>query len=329
MISSHRGLLCAGLSAILGLSIATVDARAETFPSRPLKLVVPYAAGGPTDILGRAVAEFLTRELKQTVVVENKPGAQGAIGADAVARSEPDGYTLFVAAGSIIVQNPLLNKKLTYDPVKDFRMLSLMADVPVVMEVNPSVPVKSVAEFVDYAKKNPGTLNFGSAGTGGSLHLAGEMFKYASGVQMTHVPYRGTAPALTDLLAGQIQVMFDTLSTSLPHIRAGSLRPLAVGSRERIKDLPDVPSVAESGFPDYRVSVWYGVAAPARLPDALAATLKASLDRALGDPAFRESIEKIGYVVHQPRDTTAIAKYIDEDRALWTQVISAQKISLD
>jgi tripartite-type tricarboxylate transporter receptor subunit TctC len=329
MISNHRGLLRAGLSAVLGLSIATVCAQAETFPTRPIKLVVPYAAGGPTDILGRAVAEILTRDLKQTVVVENKPGAQGAIGAEAVARSEPDGYTLFVAAGSIIVQNPLLNKKLTYDPVKDFRMLSLMADVPVVMEVNPSVPVKSVAEFVDYAKKNPGTLNFGSAGTGGSLHLAGEMFKYASGVQMTHVPYRGTAPALTDLLAGQIQVMFDTLSTSLPHIRAGSLRPLAVGSRERIKDLPDVPSVAESGFPDYRVSVWYGVAAPARVPDAIAATLKASLDRALGDSAFRESIEKIGYVVHQPRDAAGIAKYIDEDRALWTQVISAQKISLD
>lgn len=328
MTYHRRLLLRAGLAAVLGFPMAT-GAHAQTFPSRPLKLVVPYAAGGPTDILGRAVAEFLTRDLKQSVVVENKPGAQGAIGADAVAKSDPDGYTLFMAAGSIIVQNPLLYKKLTYDPARDFRMLSLMTEVPVVMEVNPDVPVKSVTEFVDYAKKNPGKLNFGSAGTGGSLHLAGEMFKYASGVQMTHVPYRGTAPALTDLLAGQIQVMFDTLSTSLPHIRAGGLRPLAVGSRERIKDLPDVPSVAESGFPDYRVSVWYGVAAPARLPDALAATLKASLDRALVDSGFRESLEKIGYVVHQPRDAAGIAKYIDEDRALWTKVISAQKISLD
>ena len=184
-------------------------ARAAEFPTRPIKLVVPYAAGGPTDVLGRLVADYLGRDLKQAVIVENKAGAQGAIGAEAVARAEPDGYTLFVTAASIIVLNPMLYKKLSYDPVRDFRMLALVTDVPVVMEVNPSVPAKTVAEFVAYAKQNPGKLNFGSAGTGGTIHLAGEMFKQMAGIEMTHVPYKGAGPALTDLMSGNIQVMFD------------------------------------------------------------------------------------------------------------------------
>ena len=193
---------------------------------RPIKLVVPYAAGGPTDVLGRLVADYLGRDLKQATIVENKAGAQGAIGAEAVARAEPDGYTLFVSAASIIVLNPMLYKKLSYDPVKDFRMLALVTDLPVVMEVHPSVPAKTVAEFVAYAKQNPGKLNFGSAGTGGTIHLAGEMFKQMAGVEMTHVPYKGAGPALTDLLSGNIQVMFDSLSTALPPVKSGLLRPL-------------------------------------------------------------------------------------------------------
>ena len=176
---------------------------ASDYPTRPIKLVVPYAAGGPTDVLGRLVGEFLGRDLKQPVIVENKAGAQGAIGAEAVARSEPDGYTLFVTAASIIVLNPMLYKKLPYDPVKDFRMLALITDLPVVMEVHPSVPAKTVAEFVAYAKQNPGKINFGSAGTGGTIHLAGEMFKQIAGVDMVHVPYKGAGPALTDLLVRQ------------------------------------------------------------------------------------------------------------------------------
>ncbi|MDB5631483.1 MAG: transporter substrate-binding protein, partial [Tardiphaga sp.] len=184
------------------------NARAAEYPARTIKLVVPYAAGGPTDVLGRLVADYLGRDLKQTAIVENKPGAQGAIAAEMVARSDPDGYTLFVAAASIIVLNPLLYKKLPYDPQKDLRMLSIVTDLPVVMEVHPSVPAKTVAEFVAYAKANPGKLNFGSAGTGGTIHLAGEMFKQIAGVDMAHVPYKGAGPALTDLLSGNIQVMF-------------------------------------------------------------------------------------------------------------------------
>jgi tripartite-type tricarboxylate transporter receptor subunit TctC len=315
------------LAAVAALMVP--NARAAEYPVRPIKLVVPYAAGGPTDVLGRLVGEFLGRDLKQAVFVENKAGAQGAIGAEAVARAEPDGYTLFVSAASIIVLNPMLYKKLPYDPVKDFRMLALVTDLPVVMEVHPSVPAKTLAEFVAYAKQNPGKLNFGSAGTGGTIHLAGEMFKQIAGVDMIHVPYKGAGPALTDLLSGNIQVMFDTLSTALPPVKSGLLRPLGVSSTQRSPDLPDVPTIAESGYPDYVVSVWYGIAAPAKLPEDVAQKISASLDRALNDDAFRASLERIGFPVFRPRSPAAIAEFIDADRARWSKVIKTQNISLD
>jgi tripartite-type tricarboxylate transporter receptor subunit TctC len=305
------------------------NAGAAEYPVRTIKLVVPYAAGGPTDVLGRLVGDYLARDLRQAVVIENKAGAQGAIGAEAVARAEPDGYTLFVTAASIIVLNPMLYRKLPYDPVRDFRMLALVTDLPVVMEVHPSVPAKTVAEFVAWAKQNPGKLNFGSAGTGGTIHLAGEMFKQMAGIDMTHVPYKGAGPALTDLLSGNIQVMFDTLSTALPPVKSGLLRPLGVSSGERSPDLPDVPTIAESGYPDYRVSVWYGIAAPAKVPDDISQKIGASLDRALNDDAFRASLEKIGFPVFRPRSPAEIAQFIDADRARWSKVIKAQNISLD
>ncbi len=315
--------------AIVAALATTPNASAVDYPARPIKLVVPYAAGGPTDVLGRLVADYLGRDLKQAVIVENKPGAQGAIGAEAVARADPDGYTLFVAAGSIIVLNPMLYKKLSYDPVKDFRMLALVTDLPVVMEIHPSVPAKTVAEFVAYAKQNPGKLNFGSAGTGGTIHLAGEMFKQMAGIEMTHVPYKGAGPALTDLLSGNIQVMFDSMGTALPPVKAGLLRPLGVSSTQRSPDLPDVPTIAESGYPDYKVSVWYGIVAPSKLPDEIAQKISASLDRALNDDTFRASLEKIGFPVFRPRSAAAITEFIDADRARWSAVIRAQNISLD
>jgi tripartite-type tricarboxylate transporter receptor subunit TctC len=308
-------VLIAGVAVVL----MAANAAAADYPTRPIKLVVPYAAGGPTDVLGRLVGEYLGRDLKQPVIVENKAGAQGAIGAEAVARSEPDGYTLFVTAASIIVLNPMLYKKLSYDPVRDFRMLALVTDLPVVMEVHPSVPAKNVAEFVAYARQNPGKINFGSAGTGGTIHLAGEMFKQIAGVDMVHVPYKGAGPALTDLISGNIQVMFDTLSTALPPVKSGLLRPIGVSSEARSPDLPDVPTIAESGYPDYRVSVWYGIAQK----------INASLDRGLNDDAFRASLEKIGFPVFRPRSIAAINEFIDADRARWSAVIKAQNISLD
>jgi tripartite-type tricarboxylate transporter receptor subunit TctC len=326
-LRARSALICC--FAIVAALVAAPCSRAAEFPARPIKLVVPYAAGGPTDVLGRLVGEYLGRDLKQAVIVENKAGAQGAIGAEAVARSESDGYTLFVTAASIIVLNPMLYKKLSYDPVRDFRMLALVTDLPVVMEVHPSVPAKTVAEFVAYAKQNPGKLNFGSAGTGGTIHLAGEMFKQMAGIEMTHVPYKGAGPALTDLISGNIQVMFDTLSTALPPVTSNLVRALGVSSEQRSPDLSDVPTIAESGYPDYRVSVWYGIAAPARLPDDIAQKISASLDRALNDDAFRASLEKIGFPVFRPRSAAAIAEFIDADRARWSGVIKAQNISLD
>jgi tripartite-type tricarboxylate transporter receptor subunit TctC len=291
--------------------------------------VVPYAAGGPTDVVGRIVADYLAKDLKQAAVVENKPGAQGAIGSEAVARSDADGYTLLVVSGSMFVLNPMLYKKLAYDPDRDFRTLAIVTEDPLVMEVHPSVPARSVAEFVAYAKQNPGKLSFGSAGTGGVIHLAGEMFKQMTGIEMTHVPYKGAAPALTDLLGGNVQVMFDSFGTALPPVRAGSLRALGVSSAQRRAELPDVPTIVESGYPDYLVSVWFGIAVPAKVPDHVAEILKRSLGKAQDDETFRASFQKIGYSVLRPQSAAEIDKFIEADRARWSAVIKTQNISLD
>jgi tripartite-type tricarboxylate transporter receptor subunit TctC len=311
------------------LAMMASDARAADYPTQPIKLIVPYATGGPADLLARLVGDFLSKDLKQPVIIENKGGAQGAIGAEAVARSEPDGYTLLLTTGSVIVTNPLLYKKLSYDPVRDFRMLAIVADTPLVMEVNPSVPARTIAELVAYAKQNPGKVNYGSGGVGATVHLAGEMFKQVTGIQMTHVPYKGTGPALTDLLAGNIQLMFDSVSTALPPVKSGSLRALGVTTEQRSPDLPDVPTIAASGYPEYRVSLWYGVVAPAKLSDDISAKISASLDRAMNDDTFRGQLGKIGFPVLRPRSAAAIKEFIDADRARWSAVIKAQNISLD
>jgi tripartite-type tricarboxylate transporter receptor subunit TctC len=314
---------------IVAASAATPALTAAEFPTRPIKLVIPYAAGGPTDLFGRLLAEYLGRDLKQAVFVENKAGAQGAIGADMVAHAEPDGYTLLGTSGSVIILNPLLYKKLSYDPVKDLRMLALVTEVPVVLCVHPSVPAKTVAEFVAYAKQNPGKLNFGSSGTGSFTHLAAEMFKQMAGIEMTHIAYKGAAHAMTDVMSGNIQLMFESVSLALPPVRSGILRPLGISSAQRHSDLPDVPTIAESGYPGYFVSVWNGVAVPAGLPDDVARILTDSLDRVMNDAAFRASLEKVGYTALRPRSAAAITKFIDADRVRWSGVIKAQNISLD
>ena len=319
-------------AALFGLAAALIlapQAHALDYPTRPIKLVVPYPAGGPTDVLGRLVGDYLGRDLKQTVVVENKGGAQGAIGAEVVAHAEPDGYTLLFTPSSVLELNPMLYKKLAYDPERELQVLAIVTDLPGIMVVHPSVPAKTVAEFVAYAKQNPGKLNFGSAGTGGVGHLSGEIFKLMAGIEMTHVPYKGAGPAFADLIAGHIQATFETVGTALPPIKAGLLRPLGVSSTERIPDLPDLPTIAESGYPDYRTTVWYGVAAPIAVPAEIAEVVRASLTRALNDEAFREALTKAGFYPERPRGEAAIRQFVDADRARWSAVIKKLNITLD
>jgi tripartite-type tricarboxylate transporter receptor subunit TctC len=302
---------------------------AADYPTRSIKFVVPYVAGGPTDAQARLFAEYLGRDLKQTVFVENKGGAQGAIGAEAVAHGDADGYSLLFTTSSVIELNPVLYKKLSYDPDRELRVLGILTEVPMIMIVHPSVPAKTIAEFIDYAKKNPGKLNFGSPGNGSIGQLAGEMFKQQAGIEMTHVPYKGAGAALTDLLSGQIQVMFESVGISLPQVRAGSVRALGVSSTERIAELPDLPTIAETGHPGYRVSVWYGIAVPTGMPAEATQKISASINHALGDETFRTSLSKAGFPPLKPQSEAATRDFVNADKARWLGVLKQMNFSLD
>jgi tripartite-type tricarboxylate transporter receptor subunit TctC len=304
------------------------DARAVDYPVRPIKLVVPYAAGGPTDVLGRLVAEYLGRDLKQATIVENKAGAQGAIGAEAVARAEPDGYTLFVSAASIIVLNPMLYKKLPYDPVRDFRMLALVTDLPVVMEIHPSVPAKTVAEFVAYAKQNPGKLNFGSAGHGNATHLAAELFKLRTGIDIVHVPYKGAAEALTGVLGGQVHMFFGDVAGILPLLRDGALRALAISSETRSALLPDLPTMIESGVPDYVVLTYAGVVAPAGTAAGIIVQLNAAINASLSAPEVAAAFVKLGAEV-RPDSAQSFAAFLAAETEKWANVVKTANIKVE
>jgi tripartite-type tricarboxylate transporter receptor subunit TctC len=318
-------LLCLFFTAM----VTATTAQAADYPNRPIKLIVPYVAGGPTDAQARLFAEYLGRDLKQTVIVENKGGAQGAIGAEVVAHAEPDGYTLLFTTSSVVLLNQMLYKKLAYDPDRELRVLAVITDLPMILVVHPSIPATTVAEFVAYAKQNPGKLYFGSAGAGSIGQLAGEMFKQMAGVDMTHVPYKGAGAAMTDLLAGHIQLEFETAGSALPPVKAGFLRPLGISSAERVADLPDLPTIAESGFPDYRVSVWYGIAAPVKMPPGAVQTITASINRALNDEAFRASLSKVGFWPERPRSEAEIKAFMEADRARWSGVVKKLNFSLD
>jgi tripartite-type tricarboxylate transporter receptor subunit TctC len=279
------------LLALLALCCSPFFAAAQSYPAKPVTLIVPFPPGGSTDIIGRIAALGMERELGQPFVVDNRGGAGGAIGAKAIADAAPDGYTLGIATVSTHVVNPIVHPDLRYDPLADFTFVSEIASVPNVVSVHPSVAARTLAELVALAKQQPGKLNFGTPGVGSLGHLIGETFKYSAKIDMTHVPYRGAGPALNDALAGQVQVLFDNLPSSLPHIQAGRLRALAVAAERRVTSLPDVPTFAEAGHPLVNDPSWFGLVGPARLPPQLVARLHAALVATLRHPEVMKRLD--------------------------------------
>jgi tripartite-type tricarboxylate transporter receptor subunit TctC len=267
---------------------------AQTYPSKPIRLIVPFAAGGGNDAVARLVGKRLADGLGQPVVVDNRPGAGGVVGAELAAKAAPDGYTLFLGGVGSHAINPSLHEKLPYDPVKDFAPVELLAQAPLVLVVHPSVPARDIAEFIAYARAHPGKLNFASNGNGSSSQLAAVMFDSMAGVDMVHVPYKGLSPALTDLLSGQVQLMFSSVVAILPHIKSGKLRGLATTGAKRLASLPELPTIAESGLPGYEASSWYGILAPAGTPRDIVMKLNAGLTAALEQPEVRASLVNEG-----------------------------------
>ncbi len=285
---------CLMLAAATAMCLAAGSGHAQTYPAHSIRMVVPYPAGGSVDVLGRAVGDKLSVSLGQPVVPDNRVGANGAIAHQIVATAPPDGYTIGMSGTSPLVLAPHQFRNLPYDPTKDFAYLACPGTTPFVLDVHPSVPVKTVQELVAYAKANPGKLNFGSAGMGNSAHLSAELFKRATGIEMVHVPYKGNALAMQDLIAGNIQVLFDPVQTSIPQIQAGKVRPLAVTSRTRFAELPNLPTVAESGYPSYEFVVWYAFVAPAGTPAPVVQRLNADINKAVVDPEMKKKFAALG-----------------------------------
>jgi tripartite-type tricarboxylate transporter receptor subunit TctC len=297
------------------------------YPDKPVRIVVGFSAGGTTDVIARIMAKELTESLGQSFVVENKPGAGSNIATDQVKRADPDGYTLlFVAVTSAI--NQTLYKNVNFDLTKDFTPVALGAKVPNILVVNPTVPVKSVQELVDYAKKNPGKLAFASSGSGTSIHMAGELFKMQTGIDVLHVPYKGSAPAVTDLIGGQVQFMFDNMPSAWPHVQSGKLRALAVTTTERSKSAPDVPTMKESGFANFDVSSWFGLIAPAGTPPEVVNKLNAAMVKALDKPEVQLSFEKLG-AVGVKTTPAEFGQFIKSEVEGWAPVVKASGAKVD
>jgi tripartite-type tricarboxylate transporter receptor subunit TctC len=316
--------LIAGFPAISGRALAQP---AAAWPTRPLKLIVPLSAGGPTDLLARILAQPLGERLGQPVIIDNRPGAGGNIGAEAAARSEPDGYTLFLGTSGPLAINASLYGNLRFDPIADFSPVILAATAPFVIAVNPSTPFRTLPELLAFARQNPGKLNFGTV-PGSAAHLATELFQSMTRIRMVQVPYKGAAPATNDLISGQIDLSFASTPGVLPQIKAGKLRALAVTSTERLKVLPDVPTLAESGLPGYSASVWYGVVAPARTPATIVSRLNAELNGILNDPKIKASMAQndFDFAGSSP---DGFAAFIKAETEKWGKVIktSGAKVS--
>ena len=308
-------------------SIEYPQAGAAEYPSKALRVVTGYAAGGPNDIVARALAQKLTERWGQPVVVENRPGADGVIGADFVAKSPADGYTLLLASPAHAIKNPQ-TMQLPFDPVKSFAPVSLVASSPIILVIHPSVPARSVKELVALAKARPGQLTYASSGTGGSLHLAGEFFKSIARVDIIHVPYKGAAPATMDVVGGQVQIMFSNTLTALPQVKTGKLRALAVSAEQRLPAAPDIPTFAESGLPTFEVGIWQGLLAPAGTPTTIVEKLSSEVARIVQLPDIREKLASLGSdpVGTNPRQ---FAVFLEAEIAKYTRVIREANLKLD
>ena len=293
---------------------------AQSFPEKPIRFIVGFTPGGPSDILARALGQKLGERWSQQVVIENRPGAGGNVAAEAVARSAPDGYTWLLGNNSILATNQSLYRSLGYDPVKDFAPVALVAVQPNILVVNPQLPVKSVKELISFARQHPGKLNYASSGSGAAAHLAGELFKTMAGVDLVHVPYKGAQPALTDVIAGQVQVMFATSASVIPFIHAGKLRALAVTTARRSPSVPDLPTVSEAGVPGFEAITWHGVVVPAVTPPTLVERLNRDIVSALAQADLRERLAALGAEVHAgtPRE---FADYIASEIPKWSKVV--------
>ena len=291
--STRRAALALACALSLSSTVSQAQAQAQAYPNKPLKLIVNFPPGGAADVIGRALAQQLGSQLQQQVVVENRPGVNGNIGADVVAKSPGDGYTLLMSSGGAMTVNPFLYKQMPFDAERDLLPVASVARVLVFLMVNPAVPVNTAQEFITYAKANPGKLSYGSAGSGSSPHLAGEMMARQAAIQATHVPYKGAAPALTDLLAGQVQFMFDP-GPGLRHAKEGKLKLLAVGSAKRSSQVPDTPTMAEVGLAGFDADTIFGIYAPNGTPTAVVAQLNSEVNKALVTPAVADVIKRIG-----------------------------------
>jgi tripartite-type tricarboxylate transporter receptor subunit TctC len=323
----RRTILAALGACWLGLGLITA-AQAQSYPSRPITLVVAFTPAGPSDVLARVLGHKLEELLKQPIVIVNRPGAGGNIGAEAVASAAPDGYTLLMGNNSILATNASLYKKLPYDPVKDFKPISLVGNQANILVVNPNLPVKSMAELIALAKAKPGQINYASSGIGTAAHLAGALFRAQANIDIVHVAYKGAAPALQDVISGQVQMMFATAASAVGFINSGLVRPLAVTTLKRSILFPDLPTVAEQGLPGFEATTWHGLVAPAATPPAVIDTLHDATIKALQDPAVVKSLTDLGVEISSSTPA-AFAQYITAEIPKWTAVVKASGATLD
>lgn len=309
-------------------ALLPVAAGAQTWPSRPIRLIVTFAPGGGADFMGRTVAPLLGEQLGQTVVVENRAGANGVVGADIAAKAAPDGYTLLMGTNTTHAVAPHLYGKMPYNALKDFVPIAEVAYNPQFLDVHPSIPVRNVKELIVLAQKRPGQLNFGSAGQGSASHMAMELFKSMAKVDITHVPYKGSGPALVDVLGGHLSMMFDVVLTTLPHMKAGRLRVLGVSSLQRVEVAPDVPTIAENGLPGFEALVWFGLFAPAGTPPEIVGKLSGEVGKIVHQPALRETFTLQGLTPVGSNSPQFAAK-VGKDYATWGKVIREAGIKLD